>query len=295
MPGTPLSWITGSPTSSATSDPTSNVTPNLTPNTPPQDCPPGTSSNPLPLSSCRAERLYDVFPIGLDGSSTSTRKSTFTIEPFHLYNTFTLNRGNPHVAQTVVKSAWYGKQTRSARHEFIVVLVEDLAITGLQNCMVIDRNRGGTPAGVPNYAAASSSTKAFDSFKVSYNGDLKQLLSESQLTPHHILERISFQTIEPLPLLNLVALVNHISDQHPRYHPVDANCYWFTGLIWECIRQMRPTATHQVHLQGRKGQFACVRSIPNSLQVQNVLRQVQMSIKNYNSEHPQSPNVSVLK
>lgn len=304
MPGTPQRWITGSPTSCPTPSPiynfpfnlTSNSTPSHTSNTPPQDPPPEPSPTPQPSSPPRQpERLYDIFPAGLGSNSTSIRGKFFPITPFHLHDIFDRHRGNPHATNTVIKSAWYGKQTRSARHEFIVVLVEDLAIPGLKNCMAIDRNQNRTPAKVPNVTAASSSATASDLFRISYNGDLNQLLLESQLTPHYMLERISFQSNEPLPLFNLVALVCHISNQYPTYHPVDANCYWFTGLIWECIRKMRPTAQHEVHLQGRRGQFACVRSIPNALQVNNVLRQIQSDINLFYSETPQSPNVSIPK
>lgn len=171
--------------------------------------------------------------------------------------------------------------------------VGDTKIPNLDNFIALDRNQG-TPTSSSN-VSASSRSNASDAFRVSYDGDLHRFLRECQLTDYLKLEQIHFQANEPLLLLDLVTLVAHISEHHPIYSPVDTNCYWYTGLVWECMRKMRPKASHVVHVEGQKGRIAFARVIPNPVQVWSILREVQITMPLLSAETPADPNVSVLE
>lgn len=256
--------------------------------------PPNMTSTPAlnpksrPLQRQPKRRLREIFPPGVK-SKSKCNGSHYSLTTQHLYDVLHAEDDEQHAKQHVVKSAWFGKQTKSARHEFIVIHVEDLAIPGLKNYLAIDRNHDDPK----NTARAFSSPKAKDTFRVAYDGDMTQLLRESDLSPHLVLERLSFRPDEPLLLRDLVALVHHVSTQHDTYSPVDTNCYWFTGLIWECIRKMFPNAEHQVMVPGKKGRISYIRFVPNPIQVQNVLRAVRSGAEQSNPESL-SLNVSVL-
>lgn len=222
----------------------------------------------------RIARLREIFPPGLDPRPRSKRiEQPYTFSPEQLREIFSdyHSSGDPRGERVIVKSAWYGKQTKGALHEFIVIQVEDLMIPGLNNWIALDRNQG--------FPASTAFTRflntlAWDAFRVSYDGGLDYLLRDSQLTPYLQLEEIYFQPNEPLLLLDLVELVSHVSDRYPRYRIFGTNFLWFAGLIWECILQMRPTAKHEVQLRGPRGRLGFLRSNPNPLQVWNTLREV---------------------
>lgn len=232
-------------------------------------------------------RLLDIFPLGLESTSGGVR-APYTFAAHYLRDLFIHNRGNQYAERTIVKSAWYGKQVKYARHEFIVVHVEDPEIEGLKNCLAIERTQDN-PAGT--LLTAFSSPPAKDTFKIAYDGDLKRLLRDSHLTPHLELEEISFLSDEPLHLRELVTLVHIVSDGHQTYNLVDTNCYWFTTLIWECMRKMRPTANHRSFPQSarKKGRIGAVRLIPNPIQVRNVLQELSKSLPQ-DFEHNEDPS-----
>lgn len=282
MNSTLLRRITNRSTHNSTSDLPSNSTSDLPsdstasrestpPSTPPQ------RRQRKRQSNSKRERLREIFPPGLElKSNLKSIGQPYTYNPQQLNDIMEHYRdcGDPRAEKTVVASAWYGKQTKGAKHEFIVIHVEDLTGSNFKNCIAIDRNQG-LPA---SNASVASSPLASDAFRVSYDGDLDRLLQGSQLAPYLMLEDISFKSGKPLLLQNLVALVHHISKEHTRYNPVDTNCYWFSGLIWECIRQMYPAAEYKPIIQGKKGRIGYARFIPNPIQVQNVLRAVQKGI-----------------
>lgn len=227
------------------------------------------------------DRLFDIFPSGL-GSSSSITEAPYIFTPKHISDILRRYGNQQHTERTVVRSAWYGKQTKSAKHEFIVVHVEDLTIPGLKNCIVIDRNkseRGG------------SSPIAMDALRVSYDGDMKGLLKESKLTPYLMLENIIFQPGQPLPLQRLVDLVRHVSEQHKKYNPVDKNCYWFAGMIWECIRGIYTEAEHEILIKERRGRISYARFSPSPAQVTDVIWTMQ-SGANTSKPEASSSNVS---
>lgn len=280
MTGALLKRITNCPAPGTKGDPPSSPTPSPTsdpPSNPSRVPRPEPASGPASVPSSLAERLWAVYPPGLMPNSItgSSKGEHYSFTARYLFDMFAMHSSR-HGKDNVVRSAWYGKQTKSARHEFIVVVVEDLAIPGLKNCMAIERNQDNASTGSSSRAArASSSINARDTFKVSYDGNLTRLLDESKLTPYQILEQLYFQPDKPFSLHTLVTLVHRISGQHRKYNPLDTNCYWFTGLIWDCMRRMFPEARYEPHLPKRRGRFTLVRHITNPVQVQNVVRIIQ--------------------
>lgn len=130
-----------SPLLNVLSDPPHNPSPNSSPNTSPnaspnllqsQDALPNPSPDSLPGPPLtRVERLRDIFPPGLEGSMASIKRPPHTFAPHYLHDILSSqDGGNRHVERTIVKSAWYGKQKKSAMHEFILIQVEHLAIPG---------------------------------------------------------------------------------------------------------------------------------------------------------------------
>lgn len=244
------------------------------------DLPHGSDPPPEPATNSSAGaspgRLHEIFPPGF-GSRSSSAHRPFTYEPNQLHVLLSLH---PHdqSARTVVTSAWYGKQKKGAGHEFIVFIVEDLAAPGPKNFVCVDRNQNGTGGSTK----ASKSTQACDAFRVSYDGNLRQFLRDCELTPHRILEEVKFQPDEQLSILNLAALVSDISGEHKTYHAVAGNCYWFAGLIWECLRCIRPKADYHNYFPNKRGRKGFVRHVPNPNQVQaysKKFRDVQDSLR----------------
>lgn len=251
----------------------------------------------FPWSKSSSTQAHDGPPHSSSNSSTnpsskfSVQPPTFT--PQQLYDLCTFRRSNLSTAGTVVVSAWYGKQATASYHEFIVIHVEDLTMPGRKNCMVIDRNPNNL--GISNCALAAVWGNARDAFRISYDGDLTQLLAACQLTPHMVLEEIRIYPDELLPLVHLVTLVNHISELHSNYSLVDTNCYWFAGLIWECLRKMCPKAKYEVVVPGKRGRFSYTHFVMKPIQVRSVLRHVQKTLESENPESSLHSNASTLR
>jgi hypothetical protein len=219
------------------------------------------------MSRATKTRQKDIFPGGFDSkfgtsSSISRNGSHFSTKPEQLYYSL-IERYDPETPteSIIVKSAWYGKQTKSAQHEFIVVQVEDMRIEGLINYLVLDRN-------AENYrgpsTASSHITKANDAFRVSYDGDIKRLLDECQLLPYRFLEKLSFPSNVPLRLYELVTLADIVSSRYQNYEVLDSSCYLFAGVIWDCMRLMRPSADYEGALAEKRGKCRWFRYIPNN-------------------------------
>ncbi|CAE6536462.1 unnamed protein product [Rhizoctonia solani] len=222
------------------------------------------------MSTVPPRRLLDVFPPGFDSKSSSSRIH-YSFAPDQLYNTLTSSY-NPekHVEWTLVKSVWYGKQLKAVQHEFILIEVQDTKAL-LKNYMVLDRNVGEDPSsssirkpfrGRKRTTSSSCRGPAMDAFRVSYNGLENQLLQECQLLPRQYLEKIEFNHDNPLYLYQLVTLVHVVSERSPQYALAYRNCYWFAGLIWECLRSLRPDAQYNGRLAEKRGRIAMLRYTP---------------------------------
>ncbi|KDN39280.1 hypothetical protein RSAG8_08915, partial [Rhizoctonia solani AG-8 WAC10335] len=225
------------------------------------------------MATTGPRRLIDVFPPGFDiNSKSSSSRGHYHFAPEQLYLRLTDEYlPEKHIESTIVKSVWYGKQRKSARHEFILIEVEDTHAE-MKNYIVLDRNlnEAVAPIGkniVPARVASSSRCcrgAALDAFRVSYDGIEKQLLRECELWPRDYLERIDFGPTEPFFLYQLATLVYVVSDKSPNYVVADRNCYWFAGLIWECTRHLRPNAAYDDRLAKNRGKFSILRYKPEA-------------------------------
>lgn len=189
-------------------------------------------------------------------------RKQLTYNPEELYAAL-IEEYNPdhRVEFIIVKSAWYGKRTLAAEHEFILIQVED-TVKGLTNYLVLERDPGDTsrvPSGIIAHArAAFQGTAANDTFKVSYDGNKQELLAACRLESCIYLEKLEFHSEEPLLLYKLVTLAVMVTQRYPYYHIVFSNCYFFAGLIWECMRKMCPRADHEYIMADKRGKYHAV-------------------------------------
>ncbi|CAE6499433.1 unnamed protein product [Rhizoctonia solani] len=290
----------------------------------------------------RRGRLVDVFPPGFDSKSSNSR-GHYNFYPEQFYRILTENHApENHVESTVVKSVWYGKQKKAVGHEFMLITVEDKE-DGLTNYIVLDRNTSEAPSvdqGAIAYHSQSSRSVALDTFRVSYNGVEEQLLKECQLLPRKYLEKVEFSSTKPLHLYELATLVYIVSERSPNYsvrkylekvefsstkplhlyelatlvyivserspnYSVAAeNCYWFAGLIWECMLILHPPlpGEHDDRMTSERGRFAMLRYRPERSEMDEICMAYQEAIKlvedrlSENRERwPASPNTKVRK
>lgn len=269
LPSNPGSTLPPNPSSDSPSSTPSSPLPSPT-----SDLPSKSADNHSPDTQPRPWQLpHLAFPSSLLSSPTSDslRPPPSSYTPRQLYEMLISHRENTH-PQAFVTSAWYGKLKNGAEHEYIMLTVEDRSIPGPRNKNVIsiDRNQHGPPT-----AAVSSGTVACDTFKISSDGDLDQFLLDCQFTPHRMLEKVIFQSNEPLPLHDVTVLVEHISTKHTKYHVARHNCYWFAGLIWECMLHMRPNATHNNFFPMRRGSMGFLRRYTSKTQVRKAIKHVE--------------------
>ncbi|CAE6434754.1 unnamed protein product, partial [Rhizoctonia solani] len=213
------------------------------------------------LSYAYGERHRQIFPAGFDSTSSSSnsaaQRSYYSFSPQRLYDDLTASyTPEHHVEDIIVKSASYCKKNTTPNHEFIILEVEDRRSPGLKNFMVLDRNISESPSRSPRIYSSAQSSQSYaakDEFRVSYDGDRRRLLAQCDLQDHKALETLVFKSEEPLLLYQLATLTRAVSFQRDKYHIITANCYWFSGLIWDCILRMRPSAYYKVaqgHIRG---------------------------------------------
>ncbi|KAG8714156.1 hypothetical protein FRC11_009590, partial [Ceratobasidium sp. 423] len=113
---------------------------------------------------------------------------------------------------------------------------------------------------------------ARDAFKIAYDGNVEQLLQECNLAPYKYLEKLEFQPDDPLLLYQLSTLVYIISERYPQFRVADINGSGFAGLTWECMRGIRPHASHTHLDQGEKkrGKLGWIHPAPDSAEVTEV-------------------------
>lgn len=226
---------------------------------------------------------------------THTPRVPLAFTPEQLYHRFTDgNYQRKHAEHTVVKSALYGKHKTSVKHEFILLQVEDLATPGNTNYLLLDRTIGDS-SGEPSVSHSRRTTSFFklcagtlalDAFWVSYDSNPDQLLRDCNLSSYKCLERIHFQPDEPLLLYEVATLAYCVSRRWPQYHPLDGNCYWYTGLIWKCIRQMHPNADYKDHAAKERGVLGWIFICHNPFHIKAVQREARRRILDIESEFP---------
>lgn len=243
-------------------------------------------------------RLKSVFPPGFDSeSSSNSRPFTFTPEQFYIVLVDNYVPDN-HVESITVKSAWFGKQRRSAEHEFILIQVEDTRAEELTNYLVLDRNTSETraaPTRMEQFQTLFQETLANDAFKVSYDGDLNRFLSLCQLESHRFLEQLQFHSEEPLLLYELITLADIVSKRFPNYQAIESGCYFYAGVIWECMRKMCPGATYDDRLAGRRGTFGWVRFTPRESHIEEACRALREKLPDIQSKIEEMRTVGSLK
>ncbi|KAJ1302463.1 hypothetical protein OPQ81_002781 [Rhizoctonia solani] len=212
----------------------------------------------LPISS-ESEPQYrhkQIFPAGFDSiSSSSCSHNHYSLDLDQLLDAL-IGSYSPHnhVEAILVKNLWYGKETKSVEHEFIIVEVEDMEGKNLKNFMILDRNNGEpTESSVRGISQISSSgTVAKDQFRIAYDGDKKKLLQQCNLSDHIILEQIQFSPGQKFKLYQLATIASVVSERHTAYNVISANCYWFAGLTWECVLEMYPQVQHELLANSKK-------------------------------------------
>lgn len=236
-----------------------------------------------------------TFSVSRQSEITHQPRAPFVLTPEQLYLRFTDSYDRcKHAEQTVVRSAWYGKAEASVKHEFIVLQVEDLATPGHTNCLLLDRTIGNTSGdpSIPHSRRTTSffrlcvGTFALDAFWISYEPNPDQLLRDCNLSSYKCLEQIHFQLDEPLWLYEVATLAYCISKRWPRYHPLDGNCYWYTGLIWKCIRRMRPNVDYEDHAAKERGVLGWILVCHNPFHIRAVLREARQRVLNIESKFP---------
>ncbi|CUA69991.1 Vegetative incompatibility protein HET-E-1 [Podospora anserina] [Rhizoctonia solani] len=155
----------------------------------------------------------------------------------------------------VVKYAVYGKKRRTPHHEFVVLELGHTRDPTLSNYVVLDRTRV-TGASVLSSVQQSNSAIARDEFRFSCDGNREKLLRRCGLIPYDTVETIEFPTGDLLPFYELATIALVTSHHRDYYHILDANCYWFAGLIWEQVLEMYPEAKHEILQEGVRGKFA---------------------------------------
>ncbi|CAE6536457.1 unnamed protein product [Rhizoctonia solani] len=217
------------------------------------------SSSILPGTAARWLQFIDLFPWT---SSTSSNASHSSLTPSQLFLGLT-DHYDPetHVESIIVKTIWYGKRQGGARHEFLLIDIEDSA-TQMQNFLVLDRNNtesanlgdrgvlGGLGLGSRAFKGVT-----LDAFRISRDGSEDQLMTDCNLKPRVYLQKLEIAPEQPLYLYQLATLALIVSRDHPTYSADLHNCYFFAGLIWAAIQKFRPKAELTNRLGGQRGRF----------------------------------------
>lgn len=221
----------------------------------------------------------ETFPEGFEGF-TCGKHCLVQVDQLHHWFVDPYNTPSDSI---VVKSVLYGKQTNGAELEFIIIQVEDTNIPGLINYLALNCDVQG-PLGRPPMAQ--------NTFQISPDGGIKMLLEEFGLQPCSFLEQISFQSDTPLHLYELATLADVVSKAYFWYSHF--NCNSFAGIIWECIRLARPSATHQDNLPQEQGGFSRTRYFPDATRVRKLYKTFTKMLPVVNPELQQRRKVSKL-
>ncbi|KAF8596189.1 kinase-like protein [Ceratobasidium sp. AG-I] len=221
-------------------------------------------------------RLKEIFPGGFDKHPGQSNKSkshpdSYHIAPRELYLSL-VEHDDPEtpVESIIVKSAWYGKQTKGAQHEFIIVQVEDIDISGLINYLALGRNIDPREHSWRGFLPFLPTVGAKDAFRISLDGDLKKLLKECGFEHHRLLEQLSFPPNIPLHFYKLVALADVASKLFPDYRLVDSSSHLFAGVIWNSIRLAHPSIVGSDNLAEVRGRRRRFRFNPQDPAVQEI-------------------------
>jgi len=161
---------------------------------------------------------------------------------------------NDHVEHIYVQSFQYCKEYDKPQREFIIITVETAEDPRFRNFLVLDRTAGSTPpSGVDQeitlmISSSLPSSKSRDRIRVSYNGTLKPLLGHCGFSKYVVLETLEFQKMS-FRLYEMVALSRAASETQRNYLTLSNNSQWYTSLVWDCTRQLVPSATHTQNVE----------------------------------------------
>ncbi|KAG8794514.1 hypothetical protein FRC12_023921 [Ceratobasidium sp. 428] len=167
---------------------------------------------------------------------------------------------NDHVEHIYMKSAQYCKEYDKPQREFILITVETAEDPRFSNFLVLDRTSSASDrtdqAGIVSMVSSSvSPSKPRDRIRISYDGSLKPLINYCGFSKYTVLETLEFQSAS-FRLYEMVALARAASESHRGYSTISNSCQWYTSLVWDCTRQLVPTATHtQNNERSFRGRF----------------------------------------
>ncbi|KAF8594136.1 hypothetical protein BDV93DRAFT_180584 [Ceratobasidium sp. AG-I] len=233
-------------------------------------------------------RNFDIFPTALGSYQQSVQALELPLQYTlsQLKGMFQRYREEDHIENIYVSSAEYCKQTGDAKHEFLLLEVQDERIPQISNWVVLDRTVGVSTSGA--FAAVSTSVSsgspAQDRLRVSCYGKKDLLTKQCNLAPYEILERVTLPTFAsstPLLLCELVILALETSRSRFMYNLMSAQCFWFASCVWECMLKLRPEAYRsgvaESNNRGRFGNF--FRQDVDNLELDDILYKAKSEIE----------------
>ncbi|KAF8593852.1 hypothetical protein BDV93DRAFT_549397 [Ceratobasidium sp. AG-I] len=199
--------------------------------------------------------VYNI-PRNLDIFPQTLRPVTQSKLPFEQPTLYTLSqlksmigryREEDYFDSIFVSSAEYCKQSDGPQHEFLLLKVFDSRIPDISNFLVLDRtiNSSGHSGFPVSTISSSGSGPAHDRVRVSGYGDAELLAKQCNLRSYKVLERLDLSSTTlstPLLLRELVILAFETSQSRRMYDLMSAQCFWFPGCVWECMRALFPDA-----------------------------------------------------
>jgi hypothetical protein len=234
-------------------------------------------------------RFRPIFPDGLDQDASkncgTTRKPH---DSYYLHSLRGILMHYPHTPRIVVTLAAYCKMPSGPKHEFILLRVQDYRDPRMVNHIILDRCIEEQSATLGNQLVALSSSRpnpALDLFKVSYYGDSDSLVSSCRFKGYRVLELLSSDPKAPFSLSDLTSLASVVSASEPDYHVLKAQCYWFAGSIWCCMRQLFAVLTREIASIHDPGVHSMFFNIELGLaQLHELLKEAREGIKRFQEE-----------
>ncbi|KAF8594732.1 hypothetical protein BDV93DRAFT_549100 [Ceratobasidium sp. AG-I] len=186
----------------------------------------------------------------------STYQSSSTLQS--IYDDIT-TRYDATTENTWVESVTFCKERKGSRHEFILIYTVDSS-TNTKATLLLERT-----SDVPMHEAIRSvrsilswfcgTRVAQDRLKILRDGNLWDLKNRTESI--NMLETLRFTCPDkPLFLYELIILSYITSVTNIEYHLFTAQCYWFAGMVWDCITRLRPEADLNTLKKNQRGRFA---------------------------------------
>lgn len=191
-----------------------------------------------------------------------------------------------------ISSAWYGRQTRGARYDFIVLKVCDDKMPGISNFLVLDQtvqNSVGTYFATPTRIFPNR--LAHGRLRVSCYGDFELLMQQCNLIPYRLLEELTIPSHTQLFLWELVVLASETSNSRRMLSILSARSFWFASYVWEGMRHLRPAAIYQDAIRKRSERRP--RRYDNYIKVDDILYKAKHEIGQFREEIARGKKASI--